>query len=621
MRQRGTSDEVQAARHRFFDDGQAPRGLVSDTILQSWQRCRSGGLHADGSLVFEPIPRNVLGQLHEEHGSLLQLCRSELEMLYASARDNGSIVVLTGPDGTILDALGSADFLSKAARVALRPGVSWHESFIGTNAIGTAIVERKPVEVRGGEHYMAPHRVLSCSASPILDPRGRVAGVLDLSGHAAVHHMHALGMVKLSVEQIERRLFERAFADRDIIRMHLDPAMLGTANEGLLVFEEHRLVAANRHAMHMLGLDWDELGRRRYDELFQSALPRPGETHALRSHAGDRLHSRRGTDGPRTFVMPARTRTAVVPPPKIPRQPAPIFDATLEQALERSVRLLDADIPVLLQGETGTGKEVVAREIHRRGNRAHAPFIAINCAALPESLIEAELFGYAPGAFTGARREGMPGLLREAEGGVLFLDEIGDMPLGLQSRLLRVLQEREVVPLGGQRAVALDFALISASHQDIGVAVQDGRFRADLYYRIAQSSTILPPLRERDDVSALITRLWTALGAAEARIGLSAAVVQELATRTWPGNVRQLVSVLKTVLALATPGHPVQLADLPVDASSMPVAMRACTGEATLDHLASAAIEQALQACKGNISAAARRLGISRSTLHRRLAR
>jgi transcriptional regulator of acetoin/glycerol metabolism len=617
MRHRGTSDEVQTARHRFFDDGQAPRGLVSDTILKSWQRCRSGGLHANGSLVFEPIARNALGQLHEEHGSLLQLCRSELEMLYASAKDNGSIVVLTGPDGTILDALGSADFLSKAARVALRPGVSWHETFIGTNAIGTAIVERKPIEVRGGEHYMAPHSVLSCSASPILDPRGRVAGVLDLSGHAAVHHMHALGMVKLSVEQIERRLFERAFADRDIIRMHLDPVMLGTANEGLLVFEDHRLVAANRHAMHMLGLSFDELGKCRYDELFQSALPRPGESHTLRSRSGDQLHSRRGSDGPQRFVMPARPAAAM--PPNIPRQPKPIFDAALEQAVVRSVRLLDADIPVLLHGETGTGKEVVAREIHRRGQRRAAPFVAINCAALPESLIEAELFGYAPGAFTGARREGMPGLLREADGGVLFLDEIGDMPLALQSRLLRVLQEREVVPLGGQRAVALDFALISASHQDIGIAVQEGRFRADLYYRIAQSSTVLAPLRERSDVCGLIAGLWVGLGGGEASVRLSDSALHDLAARRWPGNVRQLVSVLKTLLALATPGVAVEADALPREVPSTAGAVR--HGIDTLDSLQADAVERALQACGGNVSAAARRLGISRSTLHRRLAR
>ena len=630
MRHPGISDSIDAARRRFFDDGAAPRGLVSDTILASWRRCMERGLVASARPRVAPLERHALGEMQERHEALRRLCRPELEALYASANQAGSIVVLTAPDGFILDALGDPDFLDKAARVSLRPGVPWSEQSTGTNAIGTALVERRPVEVRGAEHYYAPHRVLSCSASPIFDPQGRVVGVLDLSGHASVHHVHALGMVQLAVEQIEHRLFECAFEGADIVRIQPDPALIGTAREGMLVFEGHRLAAANRHALRLLGLDWSELGKRRYDELFASALPSPGSVASMRCQTGDMVHARR--DAQRSRIQVPGTVRAV-PATPAPRQairplraPATVFDAALDAAIERQVRLLDADITVLLQGETGTGKEVVARELHRRSARAGAPFVAVNCASLPEALIESELFGHLPGAFTGARRDGAPGLLREAHGGVLFLDELGDMPLPLQSRLLRVLQEREVTPLGGGRAQAIDVRVIAATHCQLQQAVERGEFRADLYFRVAQSVLHLPPLREHADLADTVRRLWAALGADQVPMRLAPALVHELASRRWPGNVRELVGVLRSLMALGAVGATLTVDDLPDRGwpPAVPPAMAASAPAAApagrLQELEAQAIDRALEACRGNMAAAARRLGISRSTLYRRLA-
>jgi transcriptional regulator of acetoin/glycerol metabolism len=618
MRQPAFTESINTARRRFFDSGSEPLGLVSDTILASWRRCRQQGLVAADRPSVAPIERHALGALQERHEALRRMCRPELEALYASANHAGSIVVLTAPDGFILDALGNADFLDKAARVALRPGVPWSEASIGTNAIGTALFERRPIEVRGGEHFYAPHRVLSCSASPIFDPHGQVVGVLDLSGEASIHHLHALGMVQLAVEQIEHRLFERDFAGADIVRIQPDPALLGTAREGMLVFEGHRLVAANRHALGLLGMDWSELGKRRYDELFASALPSPGDVASMRCQTGDMVHARR--DVRHAAAIPVSRRPAVSIRPL--RSPANVFDAELDTAIDRQVRLLDADITVLLQGETGSGKEVVARELHRRGARAQAPFVAVNCASLPEGLIESELFGYLPGAFTGARREGAPGLLREAQGGVLFLDEIGDMPLSLQSRLLRVLQEREVTPLGGGRAHAIDVRVIAASHRDLATAVAHGEFRADLYYRIAQSVMPLPALREHRDLAATIRRLWTALGAEQIPMRLHPDVIERLAAAPWPGNVRELVGLLRSLMALGTVGATLGVEDLPASlrgsaatTPAVPQPKRA----GSLQLLEAQAIDQALAASRGNMVAAARQLGISRSTLYRRI--
>jgi transcriptional regulator of acetoin/glycerol metabolism len=618
MNRSSSNHGLSIARQRFFAEGERPTGLVSNVILESWQRCVALGLAAGARPELEPIPTSALTELHDRHEILRRICRPELEALHADAHDTGAIAILTGPDGFVLDAVGDARFLDKAARVALRPGVPWSENATGTNAIGTALVERRPVEVRGAEHYFEPHRILSCSAAPIFDPHGRLAGVLDLSGEASVQHVHALGMVRLAVDQIEHRLFEQVCQGREVIRCHRDAALLGTPREALLVFEGHRLVAANRHALALFGFGWDELGRRRYDELFAGALPGAGRDGLLRDHFGSTLHARRDGTAPRTIVA----RSSAPPRPALPRTPAPVLDAVLHAELARAVRLLEADIPILLQGETGTGKEVFARELHRRCARAAAPFVAVNCAALPENLIESELFGYAPGAFTGARREGAPGLLREADGGVLFLDEIGDMPLALQSRLLRVLQEREVTPLGGGRAVAVDFALVAASHRDLEAAVAVQAFRPDLYYRIAQATVQLRALRERDDRAELIARLWASLGASAANIRLDDAALAALAAQAWPGNFRQLVGTLRSLLALAEPNGVVDVAQLPPNLrgapASAPVAP-SLAGAASMDELQRLAMQEALAACNGNTSAAARRLGISRSTFYRRL--
>jgi transcriptional regulator of acetoin/glycerol metabolism len=618
MRQQASSESVRSARHRFFEVGQSPRGLVSDTILQSWQRCRASGLAAERRIDIDPVERAALDALRQQYDDLRRLCRPEVEALYGDAKVTGSVVILTAPTGLILDAIGNADFLDKAARVALRPGVSWNEEQTGTNAIGTALHEHRPVEVRGAEHYFGAHRMLSCSASPILDGRGRTVGVLDLSGEASVHHVHALGMVRFAVDQIERRMLERELAGREVIRLHADAALLGTHREGVLVFEDHKLVAANRYALEMLGVDWSEIGRCRYDVLFETARPGGVRVQPLRAVSGAEFQARRDVV-PATLVKPSRPVAAARPV----REPAPIFDSALDAEIQRGVRLLEADIPILLHGETGTGKEVVARELHRRSNRAGGPFVAVNCAALPENLIEAELFGYRAGAFTGARREGAQGLLRDADGGVLFLDEIGDMPLLLQSRLLRVLQQREVAPLGGGKAIAIDFAVIAATHRDLDDDVAANRFRPDLYFRIAQSRLRLPPLREHAARGVLILELWRELGGTAANMQIEALALARLTAFPWPGNMRQLIGVLRALMALGTPGRAVDVDDLPPEVrTTKPVALVAARDErglTPLEALERDAMQTALRACAGNVSEAARRLGVSRSTLYRKL--
>jgi transcriptional regulator with PAS, ATPase and Fis domain len=278
--------------------------------------------------------------------------------------------------------------------------------------------------------------------------------------------------------------------------------------------------------------------------------------------------------------------------------------------------MLDGGLTVLVQGETGVGKEVFARDLHRNSGRGQQAFIAINCAALPENLIEAELFGYEEGAFTGARRKGSPGLLRQADGGSLFLDEIGDMPLMLQSRLLRVLQKREVLPLGSGKPQAIDIQLICATHQNLPAMIEAGAFRPDLYYRIAQYSCTLPALREQGDLKPLLRELWARLqGSGSTTPPLEPEIGARLARHTWPGNYRQLQATVRRLHILSANGHQPRRSDLPDDLGT-----NTCAADVNdLRSHTDQRMHAAMAAAGGNISEAARQLGINRSTLYRRI--
>jgi transcriptional regulator of acetoin/glycerol metabolism len=623
MQATSPSRRLGQARRTFFERGITPAGQVSDTILQSWRRCQRLGLAAESRPDIEPVPEPRLREMRERHEKLWRLARAEVEALAADAAATGSIVILTDEDGWILDAEGSTRFLDKAGRVALMPGACWGEAQVGTNAIGTAIVEDTSVEVIGGEHYFAPHGILSCSATPIHDPYGRLVGVLDISGDASVSHMHALGLARLAAANIEHRYFDGGIPDGQLLRLHHDPALLGTSREGLLAFRNGKLVAANQSGLQLFGLDRRELGGIHYHALFEQALSTLRDDGVLVDRHGRVLHGRvheRG-DGERSSRVSSRPSITFSTATRADRTDAPLFDAAQDAELERGRRVLDAGLSVLVLGQTGTGKEVFAHELHRRSARAGKPFVAVNCAALPEGLIEAELFGYEDGAFTGARKQGNAGLLRQADGGVLFLDEIGDMPVALQPRLLRVLQDRELTPLGGGKPVKLDFALVCATHQDLEQLIGEGRFRTDLFYRISDHCVRMAPLRDHPDRARLVRDLWQRLEKDGRQLASEA--LDRLAAYPWPGNLRQLIACLRTLIALNEPASIIGPEALPAYLRGIEPApapgWRGPATEMALGDMEIAAMRNALVACDGNISQAARRLGISRSTLYRRI--
>ncbi|WPB58831.1 sigma-54-dependent Fis family transcriptional regulator [Xylophilus sp. GOD-11R] len=613
---------VDRARQMFFVDGTDPGVELAPGIRHSWQRCAGLSFHDDET---GPMSNGELNARREAAARLRQCAQPELDGLAEHALRQGCVVILSDASGLILDEVGSPEFLPKAHRVALAPGADWSEGMRGTNAIGTVLLQREPLMVRGGEHYLARHGGLGCAAAPIFDARGELLGALDISGESVQVDVHALGLVRLAAAQLEHRLMTR-HGEGQLLRFHLRPALLGTPREGLLSVQDGVIVGANRTALGLLGMDWnDALGTsaaRIFGERWQRLQTAPG---LVASEGGQQWAV---AVGPAAADAPVRAsrrpNTPDGPAVEVEQieQVAPEAPDAIEPLLARAARVASQGIAVLVTGETGSGKEVFVRRLHRAGRRAGGPLVAVNCAALPDTLIEAELFGYEDGAFTGARRRGMPGRLREADGGTLFLDEIGDMPLALQTRLLRVLEERLVRPLGGRADVAVDFDLVCATHRDLAGLVAAGLFRADLLYRLQGYAVVIPPLRERADRRSLISRLFRD-AAGDRGLSLSDAALSELADRPWPGNLRELLGTLRSLVALADDGATLELVDLdggPV--AALPVAPPS-QGESAglLSSLTEDAVRQAMARHHGNVTAAARELGLHRSTLYRHLAK
>ncbi|WP_310633053.1 sigma 54-interacting transcriptional regulator, partial [Paraburkholderia sp.] len=443
-----------------------PEAARADTIAQAHARSLALGLRAGEAPDFQPLGGADLRDLLDANHTLYHQARPVMDALHAQIVDTESMVLLTDRNGVILHSLGDTDFVEKARRVALRPGVSWSERDRGTNAIGTALVDAQPTIVHAGEHFLRANHILTCSCAPIADPWGRTLGALDVSGESLGFHQHTLALVRMSAQMIENHLFNIEFAASVRLQFHARAEFIGTLYEGLAAFAaDGTLLCANRSALFQFGSPLATLQSSGFDALFgqpfaafmQQLASARGEPVTLTLPSGVRVVAR-GTPGASGFGAPSSAanatytaraaqaaqaaRDAARPAPSSARAAEtaaeiswqPTFadldtgDARMSAVLERVARVRGRDIPVLVLGRTGTGKEWLARALHQDSQRRGAPFVALKCAALPDSLIEAELFGYEDGAFTGARRRGSPGKIVQAHGGTLFLDEIGDMP-------------------------------------------------------------------------------------------------------------------------------------------------------------------------------------------------
>ncbi len=620
-------------------------------IESSHQRSLSYGLCPGARPDFSPLGRNDLSLLIEQNRMLHTHAVPAMETLYQQIINTHNMVILTDAKGVIVHSLGDDDFLEKASRVALQPGVAWSEQSKGTNAIGTAIAEKAATLVHADQHYLAANHFLTCSAAPITDHQGNVVGVLDVSGDQRSFHKHTMALVRMSALMIENQLFSATFEDSITLHFHARPEFIGTLMEGIASFTPGgRFLSANRNGLFQLGLSFSALQSHTFSSLFGmpvSAMYDHYRTAApgllnLCMHSGVRVYGRAQlrlttevqalSGNNERSSTPSAAHAAQAANQAARRLSGLRYlntgDPQLEQVIAKVNKVLGRDIPILVMGETGTGKELLAQAIHNDSPRAMGPFVAVNCASIPETLIESELFGYEDGAFTGARKKGSIGKILQANGGTLFLDEIGDMPFGLQARLLRVLQERMVTPLGSGKSIPVNVELICATNHNLRERIAKGLFREDLYYRLNGLVVKLPPLRERTDLETVVKKIL-ATESNGGRYAVSEEVLYMFMRHKWPGNFRQLTNLLRTAIIMAGDEHEISLRHMPDDflddIDINPVAEPAMNADkmiasgANLEEMEHSVIVKSLEAHGGNVSATARALGVSRNTIYRKV--
>ncbi|GGK67682.1 sigma-54-dependent Fis family transcriptional regulator [Amphritea balenae] len=637
-----SEQSVKNARKHLVQEGEVPSGVLRSEIEDSWLRSVEAGLNCESPLDLENLSRDSIADLKAKNRPLIEASHPEVKQLVEYFSSVGGLVMLADADATILGVKGEQRYLDSQMKYALQPGANWKEDLRGTNAVGTAVVDRTPVMITGNEHFLDSAGYLSCCSAPITDAAGDVLGVLDLTSPTDNRELPPnMSLVQQAVRSIENRMFSGQFQQQIVLSVHSRPEYLRSSWQGLLALElDGYIQAANEQVCQLLNRKRKQLVGRNLEELFGvrpeallTDLHRKGRGQ-LRTRSGDfvceLLHF------PNSFPAsiakaPAKTsRTAS----KLPEIEAPDLvelaglDARLQKGVRMGSRALAHELPVLIQGETGTGKEVMAKSLHLDSRRSSGPFIAVNCASIPEGLIESELFGYREGAFTGSRKGGMVGRLEQAQSGTLFLDEIGDMPLALQARLLRVLQERTIAPLGGADEIALDIAVICASHRDLKALVAEGSFREDLYYRLNGVCLRIPAFRDRTDKQDFISHFLHQLTPDGRQIKIADELMLQLEGYHWPGNIRQLETTLRVAIAFMEPDELVidssHISDdflEELSSSKLPVsgAIQLNAANGTLKDAELMTIQQVLEQHEGNISATANELGISRATLYRKL--
>ena len=621
--------------------------FVSPMVAAGWQRCRELGVDPKEGYCQQVLDSKELAGRLATNADFLEVARPFLSSLYSILEGSGFAVMLVDSDGVVLEVQGDSSVLT-ASRLGLNfvPGAVWNEETVGNTAVGTALREGVAVQMAGNEHFCQAHHPWACSAAPILAHDGTVCGVINVSGTLQQVHPHTLGMVVAAARAIENGLATYQATEELRLQHKYQEAIVESMSDGFLTIDVNGFITyMNATGGRILGVDPKtavgkfiadivdfkpvilsvlETGQGYVDKEFMVKTG-TGLKHFIKTAIPIRDEDGNLTGVVDTFREIKRVRKMVNR--MVGAQANFCFSDIIGQSpvLMDSIRLAkiaaQSSSNVLIEGESGTGKELFAQAIHNASSYCDGPFVAINCAALPRELIESELFGYEEGAFTGASRGGRPGKLELASGGTIFLDEIGDMPLDMQAKLLRVLQERRVLRLGGRHYISCDVRIIVATNKNLVQEVELGNFRRDLYYRLNVLSIVIPPLRQRGaDLELLVQHLTHKINRQldrEVR-SFSPGALEILRSFSWPGNVRQLENMVERAVNIAqnsevTTEEVMRLFDqqqAPASVAEKPL---------SIEEVEQLAIERALKTADGNISLAARLLKISRNTLYNKL--
>ncbi len=637
--------KLQTAWERFVSDKVLDPEL-NPIIAKSWIRSHSYGVDPNKRQGAEPLKSSELNERLGKNKELVTSSLPLMDQLYSFVRSSDFMVTLCDPDGYLLKVIGDEEPLRSASKILFVEGANWSEEAVGTNAIGTCLKINRPIQIFASEHYSKACQNWTCSASPIHGTKGEIIGVLNMSGPFEKVHPHTLGMVVSTVTAIENKIHmnEKNRKNRTMQR-YLEATMNALSESVIIIGCNNEIIMANQIFLDFVGLPLNEVIRRPLlsvcgSEIFNISRDNTEvvdrEIDLRLSSNAERIHvllnmrpifDASGTaigslvtlkemSKVRQFINKMTGSQAKVTFSDIVGKSPAFLDSLKEAKLAA-----ESDATVLLTGESGTGKDLFAQAIHMGSLRRGRPFIAINCGAIPRDLLGSELFGYVEGAFTGAKKGGNAGKFELADGGTLFLDEVGEMSLEMQVHLLRVLQSKEVIRIGGDKVVPIDVRIIAATNKDLKQEVEKGNFRTDLFYRLNVMPIRIPSLRERkSDIPLLAKKFTRELSHRMHRtvMEVSSEFMSNLEEWHWPGNVRELQNVLERAI-LRTNGAVLTSEYLPVELKKRVTLFSSKSVLRLSEQVKKRTLIQSIEECNGNYKAAAKYLGISRSTLYRQL--
>jgi len=641
---------------KFIETGEISEN-INPEITDAWKRCVAAGVDPLAGRSQFILDNAKMREVLEDHQELIDLARPFMNNLYKFVAGSGFIVLLCDEHGYIMATIGDPDVNGDTNELNFQTGALWTEEEIGNNGVGTSLVMRRPFQVTGFEHFCRKHHKWTCSGSPIFNENREMIGILEMSGPVEKTHLHTLGMVVAATEAIEHQM-QIHRQNRELIMLNKRMySILNSVSDGVIIIDSFGKITHTNPALERMLDRRLDLNGKAIENLVENTLVirdtlvsgkgfkdveltiRNGTTLSCLA-SGEVLRDEQGRiTGASIFIDTIKNVHSLVNRLSGAQATFEFEDIVgdseeLMEAIRIGTRAAVSDSNVLLQGESGTGKELFAQAIHNRSSRANHPFVAINCGAIPRELLDSELFGYVEGAFTGAKKGGRPGKFEMASGGTLFLDEIADLPLAKQVALLRVLQERNIMRIGGDRVIPVDVRIICATNKNLLEEVKKGHFRQDLYYRLNVISITLPSLKNRKgDITLLLNHF---LQTYSKRMSMPTPVIEPqvfhyLENYSWPGNVRELQNVVERMLNIAG-GNKLTMDHLPPELIPQPAYIEpepnieVPTLEEERKRIKEIQAQQEteeiislLAACGGNVSEVARRIGVSRNTLYRKM--
>ncbi len=625
--------------------------VEKEYIKRSHLRCEGMGIGKEQVYSKRILTGEELFKRLSEKRELIENAEPFINQLYGFVKGTDFFALLTDEEGCILTIFGDESILSEAFSYKMMPGAFMDEADIGTNAMGTALVEEMPIQISGDEHYIEAYHRWTCSAAPIRDTQGKIIGTMDLTGYSEQVHPHTLGMVVAAANAIERILQVKEYNEALSMAKIYNETIIDSIASGILTADvDGTIKTVNRTISELFGYSAGEIRKMKawqlfegWDQVLASASAHQGyvDEEVFVNSRKNKLQFNLSTypiiDSRKElrdiiFVFKDVKKVRKLANRIMGRQAVYTFDKILgdnqhfRKVVDFAKKVADSRSSILIMGESGTGKELFAQAIHNHSDRQEEPFVALNCGAIPRTLIEAELFGYEEGAFTGAKTTGNPGKFEIADGGTLFLDEIGEMPLDMQTRLLRVIEEGTVSRIGGGKEIVVDVRIIAATNKDLEEEVKKGNFRKDLYYRLNVLPLILPPLRSRkDDIPMLVDFFMKRISKRlnKKPHSLTESQMQQLMEYQWPGNIRELENFIELIINTEAMPSILEVGsrESGTKGEIQPQQFAWMPGEEdlSLSEIQKRHILHTLIKYNGNISLSAKALGIARNTLYRNI--